>query len=155
MPIYVYGCNACGAVEEHIQRFSDAPLTECSSCGGRLEKQVTAAAFQLKGGGWYKDGYASAKADKPSDSAASGSESSGSGSSDSASKGSGSDSGSKGSGSGGSDSSSKGSDSGSKGSGSSGSGSDSKGSGSKKPKGSGSKKPKGSKGSGGTSSAAE
>lgn len=64
MPIYVYGCNACGAVEEHIQRFSDPPLTECSSCGGRLEKQVTSAAFQLKGGGWYKDLYSSAKPDK-------------------------------------------------------------------------------------------
>jgi putative FmdB family regulatory protein len=150
MPIYVYGCNACGAVEEHIQRFSDAPLTECSSCGGRLEKQVTAAAFQLKGGGWYKDGYASAKADKPGggDSAASGSESSGSGSSDSASSGSGS-----GSGSGGSDSGSKGSGSGGSDSGSKGSDSGSKGSDSKKPKGSGSKKPKGSKGSGGRSAA--
>jgi putative FmdB family regulatory protein len=64
MPIYVYGCNACGAVEEHIQRFSDPPLTECSSCGGRLEKQVTSAAFQLKGGGWYKDLYSSSKPDK-------------------------------------------------------------------------------------------
>ncbi|MCX4242365.1 FmdB family zinc ribbon protein [Paraliomyxa miuraensis] len=67
MPIYVYGCQECGAVEEHIQRFSDPPLTECSSCGGRLEKQVTSAAFQLKGGGWYKDGYASAQSDTKSD----------------------------------------------------------------------------------------
>lgn len=90
MPIYVYGCNDCGAVEEHIQRFSDPPLTECESCGGRLEKQVTAAAFQLKGGGWYKDGYASAKADKA-----------GGGSDSSSSSGSSDSSGSKGTGSGG------------------------------------------------------
>ncbi len=71
MPIYVYGCKACGAVEEHIQRFSDPPPTKCESCGGRLKKQVTSAAFQLKGGGWYKDGYASANAvpDKASSSA--------------------------------------------------------------------------------------
>ena len=68
MPIYVYGCEGCGRVEEHIQRFSDPPLTECEHCGGRLEKQVTAAAFHLKGGGWYKDLYSSSNADSGSSS---------------------------------------------------------------------------------------
>jgi putative FmdB family regulatory protein len=80
MPIYVYGCNECGAVEEHIQRFSDPPLTECSSCGGRLEKQVTTAAFQLKGGGWYKDLYSSSKPDKGGSKGSSGTGSAGTGS---------------------------------------------------------------------------
>ena len=61
MPIYAYKCEACGAEEDHIQRFSDPPMTECASCGGRLHKQITAAAFHLKGSGWYRDGYASAK----------------------------------------------------------------------------------------------
>jgi putative FmdB family regulatory protein len=102
MPIYVYGCNACGGVEEHIQRFSDPPLTECSSCGGRLEKQVTAAAFQLKGSGWYKDGYASAKAEK----AGGGSDSGGSG--EGSSRAASSSEGSKGASSGGSGEGSKG-----------------------------------------------
>jgi len=136
MPIYVYGCNACGAVEEHIQRFSDPPLTECSSCGGRLEKQVTTAAFQLKGGGWYKDLYASAKPDKG-------------GGSDSGGSSGGSDSGgSKGSDSGGSKGSDSSGSSGSKGSDASGS-SSSKGSG-------GSGDSGGSKGSsGGKAAAAE
>jgi putative FmdB family regulatory protein len=108
MPIYVYGCHECGAVEEHIQRFSDPPLTECSSCGGRLEKQVTAAAFQLKGGGWYKDLYSSSKPDKGGDSGGTGgsSDSSGSkGGSDSSGSKGGSSSGSSGSGSSGSGSS--------------------------------------------------
>lgn len=104
MPIYVYGCNDCGAVEEHIQRFSDPALTECERCGGRLEKQVTAAAFQLKGGGWYKDGYASAKADK----AGAGADSSGSSGSKDSSGSKGSGSGSSGSGSSGSGSSGSG-----------------------------------------------
>lgn len=63
MPIYVYRCETCGAVEEHIQRFSDPPKATCDTCGGPLAKQVTAAAFHLKGGGWYKDGYASSKPD--------------------------------------------------------------------------------------------
>jgi putative FmdB family regulatory protein len=58
--MYAYRCTACGAEEEHIQRFSDPPMTTCEACGGRLEKLLSAAGFQLKGGGWYKDGYSSA-----------------------------------------------------------------------------------------------
>lgn len=63
MPIYAYRCQTCGADAEYIQKFSDPPVTQCETCGGPLERAVTAAAFHLKGGGWYKDGYASAKAD--------------------------------------------------------------------------------------------
>lgn len=59
MPIYVYQCGSCGAVEEHIQSMSEAPVTKCQSCGGPLSRSLTSAAFHLKGGGWYKDGYAS------------------------------------------------------------------------------------------------
>lgn len=66
MPIYVYRCKKCDAVEEHIQRFSDPPMEKCEACGGRLEKQITGAAFHLKGGGWYADGYASSKPDSGS-----------------------------------------------------------------------------------------
>lgn len=71
MPIYVYGCRKCGAMEEHIQRFSDPPKTRCEACGGKLEKQVTSAAFHLKGGGWYRDGYASARPEGGGESAGS------------------------------------------------------------------------------------
>lgn len=63
MPIYAYRCQSCGADAEYIQKFSDPPMQTCESCGGTLERAVTAAAFHLKGGGWYKDGYASTKAD--------------------------------------------------------------------------------------------
>lgn len=63
MPIYAYRCQSCGADAEYIQKFSDPPMQTCESCGGPLERAVTAAAFHLKGGGWYKDGYASTKAD--------------------------------------------------------------------------------------------
>ena len=94
MPIYVYECQDCGAEEEHIQRFSDPPLTECSACGGRLHKQVTSAAFHLKGGGWYKDGYASNKPGKSGGSDASSGSGSSSGSSSSSGSGSSSSSGS-------------------------------------------------------------
>lgn len=63
MPIYAYHCRNCGADAEYIQKFSDPPMAVCEKCGGSLERAVTAAAFHLKGGGWYKDGYASAKAE--------------------------------------------------------------------------------------------
>jgi len=54
MPIYEYRCNACGFQKEFLQRISDAPLTDCPECGkAALGKMVTAAGFQLKGGGWY------------------------------------------------------------------------------------------------------
>lgn len=54
MPIYAYRCAACGHTKEVLRKLSDAPLTDCPSCGvARFEKQVTAAGFQLKGSGWY------------------------------------------------------------------------------------------------------
>ena len=61
MPIYAYRCKKCGSEEEHIQKMSDPPIKKCSACGGKLERLVSPAAFHLKGGGWYKDGYASTK----------------------------------------------------------------------------------------------
>jgi putative FmdB family regulatory protein len=61
MPLYEYECTACHRRTEKIQKFSDAELTICPHCGGPLERTVTAAAFAFAGGGWYKDGYGSAK----------------------------------------------------------------------------------------------
>ncbi|CAG2127206.1 FmdB family zinc ribbon protein [Cupriavidus plantarum] len=55
MPIYAYRCEACGHGRDVLQKMSDAPLTDCPSCGtaGSFKKQLTAAGFQLKGSGWY------------------------------------------------------------------------------------------------------
>jgi putative FmdB family regulatory protein len=54
MPIYAYRCEACGFAKDVLQKISDAPLTQCPSCGkAEFRKQVTAAGFQLKGSGWY------------------------------------------------------------------------------------------------------
>jgi putative FmdB family regulatory protein len=66
MPIYEYTCTKCRHGLEAIQKFSDPPLTKCPDCGGRLEKQMSASAFHLKGSGWYKDGYASTKLESDS-----------------------------------------------------------------------------------------
>ena len=54
MPIYAYRCDSCGFEKDVLQKISDAPLTQCPSCGkDAFRKQVTAAGFQLKGSGWY------------------------------------------------------------------------------------------------------
>ena len=54
MPIYEYECRGCGERHEFIQKFSDSPKRKCPSCGKlRLKKLISAAAFHLKGDGWY------------------------------------------------------------------------------------------------------
>jgi len=54
MPIYEYECQQCGKVFEIIQKFSDPRLTEClCEEKGPVTKLVSAAAFHLKGTGWY------------------------------------------------------------------------------------------------------
>jgi putative FmdB family regulatory protein len=57
MPLYEYECGACGHRFEIIQKFSDAPITECPTCRGTLRKLQSAPAFQLKGTGWYATDY--------------------------------------------------------------------------------------------------
>lgn len=58
MPIYAYRCADCGHELEALQKVSDAPLSDCPACGAAaLEKQITAAAFRLKGGGWYETDF--------------------------------------------------------------------------------------------------
>jgi putative FmdB family regulatory protein len=57
MPIYEYRCKSCGNVVEVIQRIGDRPLRKCRECSGRMEKLVSRAAFILKGGGWFAEGY--------------------------------------------------------------------------------------------------
>lgn len=61
MPIYEYQCKECGGEFEYQQRMSDAPKADCESCGGQLERVISRSSFLLKGSGWYKDLYSSAK----------------------------------------------------------------------------------------------
>jgi putative FmdB family regulatory protein len=71
LPLYEYECLKCGVHYERIQKFSDAPLTTCEKCGGKLEKLVSAPSIQFKGSGFYVNDYAkktSAPADSSSDS---------------------------------------------------------------------------------------
>ena len=62
MPMYEYQCQECGIRFEARQKFSDAPLTACQECGGRVEKLISLTGFSLKGGGWYQQGYGAGSA---------------------------------------------------------------------------------------------
>jgi len=69
MPIYEYECNACGDQHEFIQKFSEGPKRKCPSCGkSRLRKLMSAAAFHLKGNGWYVTDFRDGDKKQPSDS---------------------------------------------------------------------------------------
>jgi putative FmdB family regulatory protein len=57
MPVYEYECSACAKVFEVQQRMSDEPLKTCPDCEGEVRKLVSVSSFQLKGSGWYTDGY--------------------------------------------------------------------------------------------------
>ncbi len=54
MPIYAYRCGDCGFEKDVLQKFSDAPLSDCPQCHKpTFGRMVTAPNFQLKGTGWY------------------------------------------------------------------------------------------------------
>ena len=58
MPIYEYQCTECGYQTEVLQKISDDPLKDCPECDKpTMKKMVTAAAFRLKGGGWYETDF--------------------------------------------------------------------------------------------------
>ncbi len=67
MPIYEYKCTGCNEHFEVMQKISDDPLIECTSCGGELKKLITNTSFVLKGGGWYVTDYPSSDRKKAMD----------------------------------------------------------------------------------------
>lgn len=70
MPIYEYECPSCGKFEV-IQKASESELKECPQCKekgkkSKAQRVVSASAFHLKGGGWYKDLYSTPKKESAS-----------------------------------------------------------------------------------------
>lgn len=55
MPTYAYACTECGHAFDIHQSFSDAALTECPSCGGRLRKVFSSVGVVFKGSGFYRN----------------------------------------------------------------------------------------------------
>lgn len=62
MPVYEYECQACQQIFEVQQKIADDPIKTCPECQGEVKKLMSMTSFQLKGGGWYADGYSSASA---------------------------------------------------------------------------------------------
>ena len=54
MPTYAYACTACGHRFEVQQSFSDAALTDCPECAGRLRKLFNSVGIVFKGSGFYR-----------------------------------------------------------------------------------------------------
>lgn len=62
MPIHEYRCPECGHREEHLVNNSSREVFFCPICkkpsfDRTMVKIISASNFQLKGGGWAKDGY--------------------------------------------------------------------------------------------------
>jgi len=54
VPTYEYVCTECGQDLEVVQSFSDAALTECPQCSGKLRKRFSPVGVVFKGSGFYK-----------------------------------------------------------------------------------------------------
>ena len=54
MPIYEYQCIDCKHKFDILQKIHDAAIKTCAQCGADTAvRLVSAAAFHLKGSGWY------------------------------------------------------------------------------------------------------
>ncbi len=71
MPVYEYECSGCEKVFEIQQRIADGPLEACPECSGEVRKLISRSSFQLKGSGWYADGYSGASNGKATKSSSS------------------------------------------------------------------------------------
>ena len=68
MPIYEYACVSCDHHLEALKKMSEDPLVFCTECGEEsLRKKVSAAAFVLKGSGWYETDFKNSGKEKPKD----------------------------------------------------------------------------------------
>jgi putative FmdB family regulatory protein len=68
MPIYEYKCLKCRHEFQAMQKFSDAPVHQCPTCGAPVKKLISRSSFHLKGSGWYLTDYAKKGSPKGSDS---------------------------------------------------------------------------------------
>jgi len=55
VPTYSYACTECGNRFDAVQAFSDAALTDCPKCEGRLRKLFGNVGVVFKGSGFYRN----------------------------------------------------------------------------------------------------
>ncbi|HEX2015761.1 MAG TPA: zinc ribbon domain-containing protein [Solirubrobacteraceae bacterium] len=83
MPIYEYRCEK-GHTFEVMQRFSDDPVTTCTTCSRPVQRVFHPIAVHFKGKGFYNTDYGTRNRQRELAKAGEGSSSEGSSSSDSA-----------------------------------------------------------------------
>ena len=86
MPTYSYACTECGNRFDVVQAFSDAALTTCEKCSGRLRKLFGNVGVVFKGSGFYRNDSREASKSSSSTSTSSSTSSNGDASSSSSEK---------------------------------------------------------------------
>lgn len=56
MPLFDFVCPTCGEKKERLVKQPAAEVC-CEVCHKPMLKQVGKSNFELKGSGWFKDGY--------------------------------------------------------------------------------------------------
>lgn len=59
MPVYEFECKNGHITEEIVKMGTDE--IKCTECREKAQRIISLCSFELKGGGWYSDGYASKK----------------------------------------------------------------------------------------------
>lgn len=58
MPLYEFECPNCRKTFEKLTKRTNVKTATCPKCKRpRCKKIISNCSFELKGGGWYKDGY--------------------------------------------------------------------------------------------------
>jgi len=70
MPIYEFRCEN-GHLFEVMQRITDAPITQCETCGAPVARVFHPIAVHFKGSGFYNTDYGTAKRKREMDKSAS------------------------------------------------------------------------------------
>lgn len=55
MPTYSYRCTECETAFDTYQAFTDASLTDCPTCAGRLRKVFSSIGVTFNGSGFYRN----------------------------------------------------------------------------------------------------
>jgi putative FmdB family regulatory protein len=59
MPFYEFECKKGHITEELVPM--GTKFTQCTKCKKKARKILSTCSFELKGGGWYADGYSSTR----------------------------------------------------------------------------------------------
>jgi len=57
MPVYEFECTKGHITEELVPM--GTKHVKCTKCNHKAKKIISPCSFELKGGGWYADGYSS------------------------------------------------------------------------------------------------